>query len=472
MIETIPSTLNKERAAELAARSIHLRAVANTPLLELVNFTVPSVINNEGADYSFTQASDNGEHNTRLEEYADFLSETVAHHIDFARNVVTPVLDAIMDKTREVVSSLEVNPHANFKVEECTYPPVLDIEQFQEAILRYDTGTGLIPNVGFKYGAAGNEQLVELCHTGSANIDRLISVWLGELAEGQLQSIWQSIFMDKVANHPDAVIKTTEDLIKDYDQGLNNAVVVFLLCERLSQDITGDCGLDLTSARDAFFALRAAAVSAIRVGVQRYESFKATNTVVANYSKATSTLRVNRQVYREWIASGGKVEVLFGYMVLGQTAITKAEIEADATKALEAWNWYSLMSQGEQDAKFVGDVKAAACHVFDQALEEPKAEAEQEALAMLGANTSANASVEFRNLISQATADQIRKNYVDVIWRAACQARFGYTHAYEFLSEMNYEINERGQDPQDAATQATATYICAYIAGMVEVVSV
>lgn len=465
MIETSNMTLNKERAAQLAASGIHLRAKVNTPLVELVNFTTPTVMSTDG-DYVFNDASDSPAHNAKMEEYADFLADAVARHIDYARNVVSPALEVIMDRTKEGVAGIQVDPFAGFAIKECGYPPILDLEQFQSAIDRYNTGTNVYPNLAFRYPVYNNEQIIEACHTGSNNIDKLTSEWLAKLPAGQLQTVWQSVFQDKVNAGVTGDIRTTEDLFKDYDNGLDNAVIVFLLCERLSQDIGAECGLELVEARDGFVALRAAAVTAIKMGMQRYESYLTTSTVVNNYNKLTRTLSVNRQVYREWIASGGKIEILYGFLVMGKNATTKSELEEGAVEALSAWNWHNQITQSEQDARFVGDVKTIACSVFDQCLDSVTEGPEQEALASVPNKVSI--SEQFRKLLSEATPDQIRKNYLDVVWRAACQARYFYTNAYKFLSEMNYEIIERGQDPQDAATQATATYISDYIAGMVE----
>lgn len=467
MIELNSMQLGKERAAQFAAVGTHLRAVVNTPLVELVNFTTPTILTGNDDDYSFAQVSDNGEHNARLEGLADFLAETVSRHIDYARNVVTPALEQIMTQTTEAVVTLQVDPQLGVSVQECGYPPIFDLEQFQTAIDRYNTGTNVIPVPAFKYPAYSDQQIIEACHTGSANIDKLMGDWLSNLPMRRLQSIWQSVFQDKVGTQVDADILSTEALIKDFDNGLDNAVVIFLLAERLSQDIGTDCGLELQEAKEAFLGLRAATVTAIKFAMQRYENFSTTNTIVMGFDRATRQVRVNRGTYRAWIAEGGKIETLLGYFVMGKMASTKAEIEAGQVEALDAWNWHARLTQAEQDTKFVGDVKAIACDVFARNLETMTSEVEKEAIASIA--NAMNMNELFRTLIMQATPDQIRKNYIDVVWRAACQARFYYTGAYAFLSEMNYEINERAMDPADAATMATITYISSYIAGMVEI---
>lgn len=460
--------LVKERAAELVARGINLRAKANTPLLELVSFTTPTIVSDANTgNYDFTEVQSSSEHTPRLEQTAQFVADRVSDHINYARNVVSPALENILKQVSEGIESLAIDPYTGYKVKELSYPPVLDLEQFQELLQKFDTGTNVVPTASLKYPAYTNEQIIEACHTGSANIDSLIDEWLGSLPEGKLQSIWQSVFQNKIAVPPTAEIESLQDMLRDFDNALPNAVVIFMLAERLSQDIGSDCGMELGEARDLFFAIKQACVTAVRRGVLRYESYMSTKTVVSVYDKLTRTVHVNKNVYREWIAGGGSVEVLFGFLTLGKNMTSASELTAGAEEALEAWRWHSTVLQSEKDARFTAEVKELACQVFEQELNGAISEGEQEALnSISNKNQLCN---EFRKLMGEITSAQIRSNWKDCVWRAACQSRFFYTSALDFLSEVNYEVNERACEPQDAATKATISYVGKYIADMVEV---
>ncbi len=461
-------SLVKERAQELLGRGIHLRAKANTPLLELVNYTTPTIVVDESTgNYDFTEVQSSSEHTPRLEQYGQFIADAVSNHINYARNVVTPALEAILAKVTEGVQSIAIDPYTGYNVKELSYPPVLDIEQFTDLLSKFDTGTNVVPSQLFKYPAYTNEQIIEACHVGSPNIDGLIDEWLGGLGEGKLQTIWQSVFQDKVGVPVTAQIASLQELLSDYDNTLPNAVIIFMLAERLSQDIGSDCGLELGVARDLFFAVKQACVSAIKRGMMRYESYLSTKTVVSAYDKLSRTVYVNKQVYREWIASGGSVEVLFGFLTLGKNMTSMAELTAGAEEAVAAWRWHSTVLQSEKDARFTAGVKELACQVFEEQLNGELSAGEQEAL--LAVPNKNELCAEFRKLMADVTSEQIRSNWSDAVWRAACKARFFYTAALDFLGEMNYEINTRGAEPQDAATKATISYVGKYVADMVEV---
>ncbi len=461
-------SLVKERAQELLSRGIHLRAKANTPLLELVNFTTPTIVSDESTgNYDFTEVQSSSEHTPRLEEYGQFIADAVSNHINYARNVITPALEVILAKIGEGIQSIALDPYTGYNVKELSYPPVLDLEQFTELLSKYDTGTNVVPAQLFKYPAYTNQQIIEACHTGSANIDALIDEWLGSLGEGVLQTIWQSVFQDKVGVPVTAQVSTLQDLLTDYDNTLPNAVIIFMLAERLSQDIGSDCGLELGEARDLFFAIKQACATAVKRGMLRYESYVSTKTVVSAYDKATRTVFVNKQVYRDWVASGGSVEVLFGFLTLGKNITSAGELTAGAEEAIAAWRWHSTVLQNEKDARFTAEVKELACQVFDDQLNGELSESEQEALLSVP-NKNAISS-EFRKLLAEATGEQIRSNWTDVVWRAACKARFFYTSALDFLGEVNYEVTQRNAEPQDAATKATISYVGKYVADMVDV---
>lgn len=467
MIEHSISALSNERATELASKGLYARAKAATPLLELVKFTSAFTLQSETGIEFYRDASDNAEHNGRQEEVAQFIADRVSEHISFIRNTVAVAVERVLAATNELVKGIQIDPFSGYQVREIGVPPLLGLEDFAAIVAKYETGSTLVPTNTFRYPAYTDAQLIEACHTGSANIDTIIDAWLASLPEGTLQTLWQSVFQDKNQYPVTVPVQTLETLLRNPDTGLTNAVILVALCERLGADIGSDCGLELGEARELFFGIRQACATTIRNGVARYQSFNLTKTMVMSMDPVARVVEVHKDIYQEWLAAGGKVEVLYGLLVLRRQASSVSEVNAMAQEALDAWNYHTSVLTTEQDLAFTAGVREAAITAFEADLEANVDDSEKEALASIP--NKGQLVQQFRTHLAQASSDQIRSNWSDAVWRAMVKARFFYTAAEAYLGEVNYGVNQRGLSPEDAASAAAQNYVARFMADMVEI---
>lgn len=467
MISSQLEKLSCDHAAQLAASNQTLMPATGTPLAELVAFSSPS-----GEAFSvdgvISANSNNPEHDQAMDSYAQVLADAVAAHTAFARNVVTPALERMQAQVREGIQAIQLPKFMDFQIEEVNLPRLYKHTGFMGLLARYRTNTTMQPKTVLKYPQRTNDEILATMLFSDNEIDDGIKDLVTQLPDGHLQVIWQSVFQNQVVYRPDVEVKTYEALLSDYLQGGASALIIFLLSYRLNQDDTDNSGVDLSQATELLNCHMQRASSACFRQVEFDQAVAQTNTLVRSYSEREKRVVVNGGLFREWTNGGGKPEVLLGISLLNEQPSTISQINALADTAEKAWNRYVSINQSEQDAVFDSNVRLVMRTVFDADLESDLVDsAEKEQLAQGG--VKAFAKQRFAELLKLATPSQLRENFADVFWRAACQARYHYTGAYGLLSDVDYEVKTRGQDLDDALTTAQNNYACAFLAEQIVV---
>lgn len=467
MISSQIEKLSTDHAEQLAGSNITLTAVTGSPLAELVTYSSPN-----GAafvlDSVISVGSNNPEHDQAMDNYAQFCADAVAAHTNFARNVVSPALEAMQEKVQEGIKAISLSPFMGFDIEEFKLPDLLQDSGFQSLLQRFRTNTTVRPDKTLKYPNYTNERIAELMLFNEADLDEKIKALVASLPDGQLQVIWQSVFQNQVIDRPTVEVKPLESLIGDYIYGKCSALVIFILAYRLSREITDDAGMDMVPAQELLGLVCQLAASAVFRQMEFDAANVATNTLVRSYDEAGKKVVVNSSLYKKWIQEGGKPEVLLGLMLMREQPSTVATIAAKADAAQKAWESFVMMQQSEQDAVFDTQVRSVMKAVFKESLENGVVDqSEKDQLASPGVKDTAIKL--FSQFLQAATPSQIREDFTDVFWRAACQARYHYTSAYSLLSDVDYEVKVRGQDLDDALTIAQNNYVCAYIAEQIVV---
>ena len=462
MISTQIEKLATDHAQALADAGITLRAATGTPLAELVAFSSPNGVAFE-VDGVISIHSNNPEHDQAMDNFAQFCADAVGAHTHFARNVVSPALEAMQEKATEAIKAITMSPFMDFSIEEFSLPALLKDEGFQGLLQRFRTNTSVRPERTLKYPNYNNDRIAELMLFNDAGLDAKIKDLVSSLPDGHLQVVWQSVFQNQVLERPTVEVKTLEQLLGDYMHGHNSAVIIFILAYRLSREIGDDVGMDLVPAQELLNLICQLAASSTFRQIEFDAINASTNTLVRVYDDRAKKVVVNADLFQKWVNEGGKPEVLLGLMLMNEQPSTITTISAKADAAMKAWQSHVAIQQSERDAIFDMQVRAVMTTVFKESLENGVVdESEREQLANSGIKVTALKL--FNDLLKAATPSQIRENFTDVFWRIACQARYHYSCAYQILSDVDYEVKVRGQDLDDALTVAQNNYVCAFIA--------
>lgn len=220
-------------------------------------------------------------------------------------------------------------------------------------------------------------------------------------------------------------------------------------------------------AHQFLYALLQACAHNIENGINWFNSFVSTSSLVANVDRTARKITVNAAVYKQYQAEGGKPDVLMGMLVTGKTYNNLEQIKAHAEELLSDWSHYTQARIADTEAAYENQVREIMKRAFIDALETPFGDAEAEMLNKPGfKETAINL---FKQELECYTRGQLNSNWVDVLWRCACKGRYHYHSAiYPLLDTVDYNVRERGMDPQDAHTLAMRQYIANFISEMIK----
>ena len=453
MIDSTIEKLAFERSAQLEQLGIFAAPRAGTPLEVLVSELLPgSDLGNLYASEGFTN---------RLSSFADELADNTRRYLDFSRNTAKQAITDVQERVQKAIETITVDPFAGINVVELSLPSLLGDSDFMSRVTNSNLSS-IMPKITPKFTERTDAQLLELCSTGNTGWDEGFNEWLKKQPEGSLQMVWQSVFQDPGIARTISQPQSLDALVSDYSDGKCSALIIFLMAQRLTADIGDDCGMDLDTARRVFFALSAKAANNLLRAVDWYNSFVSTNTLVADTRMANKIVRVNSEVFKNFQAEGGNVEVVLGMLISGKSYNTVKQINENAEELLKAWNDYTLSRTEASQAEYELNVRGAMLVAFEASLATPFSDAEADTLSKPG--TRENAMRIFREELQNASREQIHKNWVDVLWRATCKARFYYfTFVYDLLDSIDYGVRDQGLDAESATHVATRKIVAQFV---------
>lgn len=453
--------LAAERAVDLVAANHVFTIRHETPLDFLGKYAlaVPAAAVNEL--YMFGQSPD---FQTSLNAQADFLANMCAAHRDFACNVASPAVQAAVEKAREMIAAIQADPTAGFTIDTLDKSVLLESPDFMDYVARYYNGTSHT-DLTTHYPLYTHEQILGILQANSAIDQAALKDLLASMPEGQLDVIWQSVFLSRTRFSPTVRVMPHQELLTDYQVGGTSAIVIFLLAATLYSNITDDVGMNLADAQAALLEMAATAANYVRRAQEYITESRAAGFLVSEYNLVSKRIKVDAKLYKAWQDEGGRVEVLLGAAISDMAPRTVEALKGLSEQLIAEWENYLKARQGEADSQFQMGVMTVLRQVFLDSIETGNLiEVEAEQLAMPGAREKAVAI--FTTQMDAVSGAELRKDWVEAFWRAFAKARFHYSNAYEILSDIHYEVNERQATPDDAATTAMANAVCRFVASM------
>lgn len=455
MIDKNILTLASEHAAQLADLGIHAAPAPSTPLAVLVGELM--------ADSSTGELFITDDFKARVAGMADELSDHIRRYQDFARNVVQPAVEDIKAKVQEGILTINLDPFAGLSIEEVGLPSLLEDSDFMTRVTSVANNSSTIEGKVAGYGSRTNEELKDMMTTGVAAWDREVAQWLATQPEGTLQKVWNSIFV-----HPSKSVNAERDidrLLSDYASGGCAALIAFLIASRQLANTDDDIDMTLNDARVFLDAVMGHSGRMIMKAIDRHNSFVATNTLVDS-ALGTQVLRVNKAVYKQYLASGGSADVLMGLLVTGAKHATIHAINADAENLLKEWGNYTAVNAARSEAEYDLKARTVFNEVFEASLASPYNDVEATKLNEPGVRE--NIMRHWKEEMQSISTMEMHTNWIDKLWRAVVRSRFYYsTFSYDLLDSIDGNVRNFGTDPASAATIATQKLINRFIAEMV-----
>lgn len=462
-------------ATLFASKGLTVVPVDSTPLAHLVGTTnligdLPPAQNDKEFvtedTVSLSVASDNETHCGLYDDYVDTLSKGLALQINNARNVINPIINDAVEKIKTYIGN-ENNTTYSFELVLKELPEVVQNVSFLDEIKTNATGSLLAPRGRITIrGVTDVQAITEKLLTGSDIFDNTIKQWIESKGEGFILDTWQRIFASvhegKYQNLPEII-----DLFKD-EQALDNALFVYLVSRKLIDDAPADAGMTLASWREVARDYISISSNVINREIAKYENAVANGNLVVRFDQPKRVVTVIGKVYRDYIATGGKNEIIFGAIVNGNIPFNINTVLQSPEASLKAWDNYSGINKTALKAKAFNSFKHACEYILNLQLNE-LTEFELEKF---------NQNPGFKETVSKAYREEIRtlcaedmSNIYHTVMRLVCNGRFPYTDAYRFLDSMNDIARDNPEmDPREAASIATIEYISDHMADQMRLV--
>lgn len=345
-------------AQEFDKRNLVLTAVPGTPLAALVNscnmceavqVNAPNEYEpNAGSIEGMSSAFDGAvsRHDEELCDMSSDISKAVANHLNFAKNVVRPVIQELVTEVEADIAALPLNIQYNLEVVVIDPPEPMISTAFEEMVEEFSE-VAYSPITGYMgLPAKSAPEVIELLTTGYKETDEAIAVWTAKKGDSFFQLVWDSVFTAAPTQ------ERFESMIQNNDTGIDAAITVFLLCKRLYDNPPESTAMALPKYNEQLAELRNQAALRIHHGYEEHVRNSKLGLLIRKVT--TAALFVNGNVYRKWMEEGGNNAALFGSILSDRPAKFASDLNEKKSEFLQIWEQHnSLLTVTERNKRFV-----------------------------------------------------------------------------------------------------------------------
>ena len=495
-------------ADEFADRGLTIVPVANTPLSDLVSSTncltccygelfqnVPKnandVIENALGTTNFVNSlseaieknSTNAYklHDGTMDQYIRVVKNAVSKHLHVAKNVVSPIVIELAEKTIESFNNdkaKELQDEFNIICVEPT--PILSAAGFAEEIInKYQGRIPVLPK-----GRICIKADVSLTLEDIKNIvmdfypdfqAELIDHYNGIMSDVTYTDpkLWDGLagFICKEGCHQDVLNSASTIGMLDYNCDdvtvLNKLTSLYLLAVHMYQHPELGINHTLNDWKERVAQLRDYAGARLAQYIAKYNSIVNSKTLILRTNASKKTQYVLAPLYRDWLTNDkGSPEILYTILLNNEGMSILSTINANKLRLLETWKKYSVLRNVAHKNNSIQRFKDHIKYVFSNQMKE-LTDVERE---YAGVNIDGYRSEVMKNL--EKGLSKIKISVLDdgfeiykVARKLVCKARFFFTSANRILGDIEeYSKSNDKIDPQEAALMATIDYVADYVA--------
>jgi len=378
----------------------------------------------------------------------------VSSHVDYARNVIVP---ALKNYVANVCAYMETPEQFSnrFEIIIDEAPAIVNELGFKAMVADESGGIYADPETYVKIPTPSSDAILKYCLIGESSYDELITKWLTSLPNEWLVSAWEHLFGNEN--------KKLTELFEDYKNGLNYALFTYLVTRRISDDIPEGIVMPLNNYKRFIAQYKDAAAVSISSHCKRQETLDKAGILITNANTKNYVVYVNGNVYKQYIANGGKNEVIFGSLLSGRVAKTVSVMQESAEEYLKLYEQYEGVNAARQRLNAVNKLRTALKVEFVNLLNKNELDPlEQEAFANFN-YTVEKLATKADEVIETITNDDVG-NIHEACLKVLCRARYEYTDAEKFLKAMNEAAKANPNiDAREAALPALIELVTGYV---------
>jgi hypothetical protein len=460
-------------ADKIAQTGKILVAKPNTVLNELVKLSVPAfeftvdtpeALSNYG--YALQQTVESSmdkpsPYGLQLDGIINDLSKAVNNHVSYAKNTVKPlVLEFATCIQKYLDTSVSKDGSEKFTIETLNIPAVLKDDSFLDSLNAYKDKSALVPDLKLSLEPKAHDELCSMIMTGSKRTDEAIGEWIVTKDGDFLCNIWNSHFTNSPSTNG---CDTSIEAQNAFDKA-DSALAAYLMARKIFEDVQ-DTNMNLTVYKNTVAQIRDYHGSLLVQAVTKIALFVKARTLIIETIGNQYKVKVNGDIYREWLAKGGSPEIILGCLISESSVVSQSLIDEKAEEFKKRWySFNSFYKTSEANKKFTY-FKEFLSNAFNDSLQ-TQDDSEKEYSTknpnyFIGARKLADCEIE--NL---RTGDMTDVYGVALTLVAKC--RFYYTSSYGILSDINEASKANPNvDVREAALLAVINYVSDYLADQI-----
>ena len=461
-------------ASKLADSKVFIEPHPSTPLAAAVNACYSPAVDiqktSEGTpeDIVYQIANDSrnpglndiAPHDAAMEDIVRVLSKSIQNSLMTARNVVKPIISAVVADVEKVRQASTVKMALVMSVAPDTYEDIWSSAVLEDMVDKYRNAPvmsdAVVPNI---HPLITNEQMIDLLKTGSSRFDKEVMEWVEEIGPEFVFDTYRNYFAVRSDDFPapDDNATQIQYLTGTSPVERRRTLIIHLMARRLKQDVLEGIDYDLND----YAALMAAVIEQSGRGIVRVldarERDRKQRRLVTNWpmpnaeyqtaNPELAVISVNNDVYDLWLKEGGCPEILFGSSITDREQGYSALLEK-AEDYVMAWNRRAAtIRSGQRSDMFnitLGALRDSVTRQINELAED-----------QLLNKTRAPLHDKLREELSEITLNDVKD-----IWKCAkhivCEVMFSHTDSRKILDTIdNIGAENPDMEPREVALLAT-----------------
>ena len=310
-------------AQKLAEKGVVLTPVPNTPLETIVNASLVHIQAAQGSPAAMETLGDfqtallegsvykdpNGlvAHDDVMAAAVAAASQAVVFNLDLARNKVNPIVQAVMAQAQGAMDQNAQAALAPLAIEPFYYQPIWNNALLGDMVARHQN-TVICDTKLQSLNIPRPVSYLEAMATGATGFDAEIAEFCNTVGEDYVAGIWARTF------GPQADFNLLDVLRGNYEKA-NAGLIVYLMARRYQEDVPEGVNMELSAWKAYISTIMAQGGRDVVRTLSKRERDMAMQTLVIDSPGPDSPkglIRVNGDVYDNWIREGGTPEVLMG----------------------------------------------------------------------------------------------------------------------------------------------------------------
>lgn len=392
------------------------------------------------------------EHTKIMDGFVADLVEAVGKHYAYARGVVTPAVNEMIERV-QLTFEKKVDPSAAFKIVQVNPPePLLDMS-LVESIRPFSKFGGEFQGRLFNLPPVNKEELLSLLLTSNQVLDDKITAWYLNNVD-KVQEAYTNYFTSEVS--PLAASKDFHETC---------FLTVYLISRKLFDNPVPNSGKSLVEWQEACAVYRNHAAEELARILDKYHRYDTNGTLVMDYvtDNKLNVIYVYAPVYKAWIDNGGENEILFGLAIDDkEKSYLLNIINSKKEQALRKWNSYVSFAKVENSNdnfnRFIETIKHAFYYSLNKRTQE-----ETEVVKEIP-NYQETVDRLLKEQLANITGTDIN-NVSTICARITCRVRYFYNESEKILFAINKAIELNPNiDVREAALLSQIEYVYDYIA--------